>query len=85
MNEIINIDIDMVRQMRREGKDTSKIMRTYRQEVKAQGRQAKAEEMASVRLIKKMKGICIVDCCKNKTVDGRSYCSYCLDKHRKYQ
>ncbi len=76
MKSLINIDCDLVRIFRLEGRpDLARMVwKTYRRDLKNQGKQAARDYGKHNYMKHKVKGICANNCCFNKPVPNFVYC-----------
>ena len=79
------ITIDLIRELRLRGMDleAKRLLKAHYEDVKKAGRNAFNEVMQKDRRIKSRYGLCHVDSCLNKVVEGKQSCEYHLEKMRR--
>ena len=85
MNDLLPINIDLVRELRRQGRyeESFQLLKAFRADVKKAGRDVYKAECAKERRIRKHHNICTVLHCQNFTEEGKSYCDICKIRKQK--
>jgi len=86
VNEIIKINIDLIRELKIQGKygEANALLKAYHESNKKQKKQDEKEIKDNTRKIKKHYNICTTDCCKNETDGTHIKCEACRLLSRKY-
>jgi len=85
-NELVNIDIDLIKRMRYEGRngEADNLLEAFRESVQKEKKQNKKEIRRTERKIKITHGICGNFGCNNQLIPGQSMCEKCyLSKNGK--